>query len=215
MYNCFRRNVTHPWPVPYYYYPQVNPAFSQIRPVKCISPAEDKLKSDMRSLWEEHVAWTRMTIISLTFNLPDVNEVITRLLQNATDMGNALRPLYGDQIGHKFGDLIKEHLLIAADLVKAALAGDQQAAAEAEKKWYANADEIAVFLSTITPFLTEDSVREMFYKHLDLTKMEAVVMIQMDYKKDIAIYDEIEEQALEMSDAITDAIVKQFPGVFG
>lgn len=215
MYNCFWRNAAHPWSVPYYLYPQVNPTFSQVRPVKCISPAEVKLKSDMRSLWEEHVAWTRMTIISLTFKLPDVDEVITRLLQNATDMGNALKPLYGDQIGDRFGELIKEHLLFAADLVKASLAGDQQAAAEAERKWYANADEIAIFLSTINPFLTEKAVRDMFYKHLDLTKMEAVFMIQMDYKKDIAIYDEIEEQALEMSDAITAAIVKQFPGLFG
>ncbi|GGC95270.1 hypothetical protein GCM10007216_27530 [Thalassobacillus devorans] len=213
MNRYYWQNSAHPWPVPYYFYP--NPAYSAVRPAKCISPAEVKLKSDMRSLWEEHVAWTRMTIISLTFKLPDVDEVVTRLLQNATDMGNALRPLYGDQIGDKFGELVKEHLLIAADLVKAALAGDQQAAAEAERKWYANADEIAVFLSTINPLLTEEAVREMFYKHLDLTKMEAVFMMQMDYKKDIAIYDEIEEQALEMSDAITDAIVKQFPSVFG
>lgn len=185
------------------------------RSSECISPAEVELKENMRSLWEQHVAWTRMTIISLTFKLPDVDAVIKRLLQNATDMGNAIRPLYGDQLADTFGNLIKEHLLIAADLVKAVIAGDQQAAMTAEKKWYANADQIAAFLSRINPFLSENEVRKMFYNHLDLTKTEAVSMINMDYQKDIGVYDEIQEQALGMADAITSAIVKQFPNVYG
>ncbi|MBM7552140.1 LysM peptidoglycan-binding domain-containing protein [Thalassobacillus pellis] len=194
--------------------PGAHSPYSTRQTKKCISPAEMELKSSMRSLWEEHVAWTRMAIISLTFNLPDVDEVITRLLQNATDMGDALKPLYGDEIGDQFGDLVREHLLIAADLVKAALEGNQQAAMEAEKKWYANADQIAAFLSTINPYLTEEEVKKMFYTHLDLTKTEAVLMINKEYEKDIQVYDEIEEQALGMSDAITDAIVKQFPEMF-
>ncbi|PKR77344.1 hypothetical protein CEY16_11465 [Halalkalibacillus sediminis] len=187
---------------------------SSSKKTDCISLAEVELKTEMRSLWEEHVAWTRMTIISLTFDLPDVDEVITRLLQNAEDMGDALRPLYGDQIGDRFAELIKEHLLIAADLVNAAIAGDAEAATEAERKWYANADEISLFMSKINPYLSEEEFRNMFYTHLDLTKSEAVAMINMEYEKDIQIYDEIEEQALGMSDAITDAIVKQFPQTF-
>src|SRR5690606_38986588 len=119
----------------------------------CITPGAVKLMNDHRSLWEEHVAWTRMAIISLTFNLPDVDFVIARLLKNATDMGNKIRPLYGDVAADKYAALIKEHLLIAADLVKAAIVGDNTAATNAERKWYANADEIAVFLNSINPYL--------------------------------------------------------------
>jgi LysM repeat protein len=195
--------------------PMKTSAFQSTRSSKCISPAEVELKGKMRSLWEEHVAWTRMTIISLTFKLPDIDAVVTRLLQNATDMGDALRPLYGNQIGDTFGNLMKEHLLFAADLVKAAIAGDQQAAMTAEKKWYANADEISIFLNKINPFLPVQDVRRMLYTHLDLTKSEAILMINMEYQKDIKVYDEIQEQALLMSDAITEGIVKQFPNIFG
>ncbi|WP_173917607.1 LysM domain-containing protein [Halobacillus sp. Marseille-Q1614] len=194
--------------------PIVQPAFMHSRNAECISPAELELKSNMRSLWEEHVAWTRMAIISLIFNLPDVNEVLTRLLRNATDMGDLLKPLYGNQLGDRFAELIKEHLLIAADFVKAALAGDQQAASEAETKWYANADEVSAFLSEINPFLSEKEFKQMFSTHLELTKTEAVLMINKEYQKDIEIYDEIEEQALMMGDMISDTIVKQFPNVF-
>jgi LysM repeat protein len=194
--------------------PVASPAFQFVRQNHCISQAEVELRSDMRSLWEEHVAWTRMTIISLTFKLPDVDFVIARLLQNATDMGEMIRPLYGDAAADRYATLIKEHLLFAADLVKAAIVGDEQAAMTAEQKWYANADEIAVFLSSINRFLPEEEVREMFYRHLDLTKQEAIFMINMEYQKDIVVYDEIEEQAREMADTISEAMVKLYPNMF-
>lgn len=181
---------------------------------RCISQAEVDYRNDMRSLWEEHVAWTRMAIISLTFNLPDLEFVLTRLLQNATDMGNMIRRLYGDAAATTYANLIKEHLLIAADLVKAAIAGDQQAATAAEKKWYQNADEISAFLSKGNPNLSEEEVRKMFYEHLDLTKQEAVFMIQKEYQKDIEVYDKIEKQAREMADMISDAMVLLYPDMF-
>ncbi|WP_425435913.1 LysM peptidoglycan-binding domain-containing protein [Oceanobacillus senegalensis] len=181
------------------------------RQKECITPREVELMRDERSLWEEHVAWTRMAIISLTFNLPDVDFVIARLLQNATHMGDMFRPIYGDAAASTYADLIKEHLLVAADLVKAAIAGDSQAATEAEELWYHNADKIAEFLSNINPYLQEEKVRDMFYTHLNLTKQEAITMINKDYQKDIAIYDEIEKQAREMADMISEAMIKLYP----
>ena len=54
------------------------------------------LKGYMRSLWEQHVAWTRLAIISIVFHLPDVNVTVKRLLQNATHMGLSLEPFYGE-----------------------------------------------------------------------------------------------------------------------
>lgn len=194
--------------------PAQHPTFHNNLKNDCVSQAAVDLISDNRSLWEEHVAWTRMTIISLTFQLPDIEFVIARLLQNATDMGEMLRPLYGETAANTYATLIKEHLLFAADLVKAAIAGDEQAAMIAEQKWYANADEIAVFLSSINRFLPEEKVREMFYRHLDLTKQEAVFMINMEHQKDIEVYDQIEKQAREMADTISNAMIKLYTNRF-
>lgn len=188
--------------------------FLQRQMEHCISQSEVDYRNDMRSLWEEHVAWTRMAIISLTFHLPDVDFVITRLLQNATDMGNMVRRLYGDHAAKTYANLIKEHLLFAADLVKAAISDDKQASTTAEQKWYKNADQIAEFLSSVNPYLPKNEVRDMFYRHLDLTKQEAVSMINKDYQKDIEIYDKIEMQAREMADTLSDAMVKLYPNMF-
>lgn len=200
-------------------HPQMYPNYPQALPNtqqnnNCISEAAVDLMRDNRSLWEEHVAWTRMTIISLIFNLPDIEFVVARLLKNATDMGDMIRPLYGDAAAERYSALIQEHLLFAADLVKAAIAGDEQAAKTAEEKWYANADEIAAFLNSVNPFLLEDEVKAMFYEHLDLTKQEAVTMLNKDFQKDIEIYDSIEKQAREMADMISDTMIKLYPERF-
>jgi hypothetical protein len=129
-------------------------------------------------------------------------------------MGNLLRPFYGDRIAAKFSKLIREHLIIAVEIVKAAKAGNQKAVADAERRWYANGEEIADFLSTINPFISEEEFKEMFFEHLALTTLEAVFILQKDFKASIAVFDKIEAEALQMADTITAAIVRQFPNKF-
>jgi len=161
-------------------------------------------------LWEQHDVWTWSTITSLVFGLPNVDAVVARLLRNPVDFERALQPFYGERIAAKFRDLLKDHLVIAADLVKAAKAGDNKAAAEAERKWYANADAIAVFLGSINPYWSQEHWRMMMYRHLALVKTEAVSLLAGKYEAAIAAYDENEMHTLGMADVMTDGIIKQF-----
>ena len=98
--------------------------------------------------------------------MPDLPFVQQRLLQNATDLGNCLRPFYGDQIADHYAKLIQEHLVIAAELVTAAVKGDTNTVNAKEKEWYKNADDIVLFLSSINPYLKKEDLQQMFYKHL-------------------------------------------------
>lgn len=174
------------------------------------SEAEVDLRNVMRMLWEQHIAWTRMTIISIIKDLPDVDFVTKRLLQNPTDFKIVLQHFYGDEIASKFTDLFKSHLVIAAQLIKAAKAGYTKEAEEAEKKWYANADEIAAFLGRINPYWSQENWKAMLYEHLKMTKSEAVNILTNNYEKSITDYDEIEKQALKMADVMAEGIIKQF-----
>ncbi|MBM4764782.1 acetylglutamate kinase [Bacillus sp. B15-48] len=179
-----------------------------------ISEQEFRLSNAMRLVWKQHVYWTRMTINSIVFNLPDLDAVTARLLRNATDMGNLLKPFYGNRIAAKFSDLIREHLVIAAELVTAAKAENQKAVADAQRRWFANGEEIAEFLSRINPFIERDEFQEMFFEHLELTIEEALFILQKKFQSSIDVFDEIELQTLQMADTITNAIVKQFPRKF-
>ena len=143
-----------------------------------ISVAEVDFRNSVRLIWEQHIAWTRSTVMSLIFNLPDTDFVIARLLKNAKDNGDSLKPFYGNEVGEKYSRLIHEHLTIAADLVKAATAGEATRFESLDKKWHENADEIALFLSTINPYLTRQAVQQMMYHHLELLKEETAAILQ-------------------------------------
>ena len=183
-------------------------------PTDCITKAEVNIMNVMRMLWEEHSTWTRMTIVSIVFGLQDEEVVTKRLLRNPQDFANALKPYYGDMIASKFGQLLTAHLVIAAELVKAAKAGNSKGAADAEKRWYENADEIAALLGSINPYWSQESWRVMLYEHLRLVKAEAIDMLRKNYQSGVDIYDEIEIQALEMADIMAQGIIRQFPNKF-
>jgi len=174
-----------------------------------------ELRTDMRKLWEDHITWTRLAIISLTTNSPDTEATVGRLLQNQTDIGDAVKPFYGTAAGNQVTALLKQHILIAADLIAAAQAGDSAKLAAEQATWVANADEIAAALHDLNPRnwpLVE--MQEMMHRHLDLTTEEVVARLQSNWTADVAAYDKVHQEILEMSDMLSEGIVKQFPARF-
>jgi hypothetical protein len=176
--------------------------------------AETKLVLALRDLWVDHTDWTRMYIVSFLAGLPDTDVVAQRLLKNQEDIGDAIKPFYGEEAGNKLTELLNGHILVAVDLLKAAKAGDSNATAVSEREWYQNADEIATFLGSANPNWSKDDLRKMLNEHLTLTKAEAVARLTGNYTGDIATFDQIHKHANGMSDAIVAGIVKQFPEKF-
>lgn len=177
--------------------------------------SEVEMKMEMRKLWEDHITWTRNYVISSVDDLEDVNFTAERLLKNQEDIGDAIKPYYGNEAGDKLTGLLKEHIMIATEVVKAAKANDEDAVQVAQNKWSDNANEIAKFLAEANPNWLEDDVADMLNKHLELTTREAVARLEKDYEADVEAYDEIHIQILEMADALSEGIVKQFPEKFG
>ena len=188
------------------------PAASAHRP---IFPAQLAFHDQMRKLWEDHVTWTRNVIISFDADLPDLNAALARLLQNQADIGNAIKPYYGDAAGNQLTALLREHILGAANVLAALKADDQPALQAALHAWYANAHDIAVFLNSANPKnwpLAE--MDQMMRDHLDATTREAVARHQSDWNADVAAYDAVHVQALAMADMLSDGIIAQFPRLF-
>jgi len=161
-------------------------------------------------LWVEHVLWTRFFIVSAVFSLDDLDAVTKRLLQNPADFARVLRPFYGAMKAKEFEELFTAHLLIAADLVNAAKAGNEAEVKAQRAKWYENAEQIAAFLGGINPFWSEESWRSMLFEHLRMTENEAVQMLTGKYAESIAQYDAIQRQALMMADEMSQGIIRQF-----
>jgi len=173
-----------------------------------------KLHSNMRKLWEDHIVWTRNVIFCLADNLPGKDHAIKRLMQNQDDIGNAIKPYYGEDAGNKLAALLHDHIEIAAEIINLAKMNDEVKLAYANKKWTANADEISDFLSKANPNWNKEEMQEMMHTHLKLTNNEVVARLKKDYNADIRAYDQVHDEILEMSDMLSSGIIKQFPDKF-
>ena len=178
------------------------------------SAAAASLKQDMRKLWTDHVVWTRDYIIAAVGNQPDAQAAANRLMKNQEDMGNAVAKFYGTAAGQQLTTLLKEHITIAVDLIKAAKAGDKAAQQQADNRWQQNATQIADFLSKANPNWPRATLVDLMKMHLSTTTDEVVARLNKNWDADVRAFDKVYEHILMMSDAISDGIIKQFPDKF-
>jgi hypothetical protein len=194
-----------------------SPSFGQMKMEnkKVVSTSSTvTLKTNIRKLWEDHITWTRNVILCLVDGLPGTDQAVKRLLQNQVDIGNVIKPYYGEAAGNKLTELLKEHITISAEVVNSAKAGNTSVLDVANKKWYANADEISDFLCKANPKWALADMKMMMNDHLKLTTNEAVQRIKKDYDADVVAYDKVHDEILKMSDMLAEGIVKQFPEKF-
>jgi len=168
----------------------------------------------LRKLWSDHVIWTREYIIAAVAGTPDAEAAAGRLLKNQEDIGAAVAGFYGQAAGDTLTDLLKQHIMIAVDLVAAAKSGDDAAFARHDARWTDNIGDIARFLSGANPNWPEKDVLDLLALHLKLTKDEAVARLQGDWAADIRAFDDIFTEIMVLADALNDGIVAQFPDRF-
>src|SRR2546423_4096382 len=201
------------------------------------------LRQAMRKLWSDHVVWTRLDIIEAVDRTP-VSERLTkiasgvveqigtaiggavelasagdaaaiRLLRNQQEIGNAIVPYYGEAAGRKLTAILKQHILIAVELVAAAKAGDDAKSQTKDKEWDENAREIAQLLSGANPNWPARDVYDLLDQHLRLTKTEATARLKKDWATDVKTFDDIYTEAMVIADTLAGGIVTQFPDKFG
>src|SRR5512135_3658171 len=108
-----------------------------------MATSKEPVRIALRKLWSDHVIWTREYIVAAVAGTPDADAAAGRLLRNQDDIGAAIVPYYGETAGTALTSLLRDHILIAVDLVTAAKSGDNGAFATHDARWSANAAEIA------------------------------------------------------------------------
>lgn len=173
-----------------------------------------EVKMQERKLWMDHVLWTRSFIVSDIASLEDKEAVLERLLKNQDDIGNSIKPFYGEDAGNKLSALLREHIELAGQVLDAAKTGNKADLEKYNKLWYENADKIADFLSSANPNYSNKVLKDMLHTHLALVTDQVVSRLNKDWKADIAAYDKGEDHMIHFADILIDGIVKQFPEKF-
>ena len=173
------------------------------------------LHDQLRKLWEDHVTWTRLAIVTFADGSAGFDATAVRLLSNQTDIGDAIKPYYGEAAGNQLTALLHDHIAIAVELLQAAKAGNTDAFNNANARWYANSDDIADFLAAANPRWWPDAdMRAAMRTHLDQTLAEAVHELTGDHAASVADYERIHLHILAMADDLSTGIMAQFPGMF-
>jgi hypothetical protein len=177
---------------------------------------ELRLHDHMRKLWEQHVAWTRLAIVTFADGSAGFDATAQRLLRNQRDIGDGFATYFGTRTGNHLAALLHDHITIAVEVLQAAKAGDQAGVDDASRRWYANAHQIADFISSLDRHAgPRHEMRSMMKTHLDQTLAEAVDELTGHYHRGVREYGAIERHILQMADELSAGIVRHFPGRFG
>ncbi len=182
--------------------------------VQPISQKTVQLRVVMRELWTEHAFWTEKFIVSYIAGLEDQKPVLARLLKNQDDLGNAIKPYYGEEAGNKLAQLLRGHILIAGKVVAAAKSGNQADFKKYNTEWFKNADDITNFLSAANPNYNKKALNDMMYMHLKLITDGVVAKLNKDWNANITALDKNQDHLMHMADFLTNGIIKQFPNKF-
>ncbi len=162
----------------------------------------------------DHTVYTRLYIVSAFADLSDAQAIAGRLLRNQEDIGSAIVPYYGKDAGKKLTELLRQHIVIAVDVVAAAKSGDQNKFMESDKKWIANADDIAAFLSSANPNWPMKDAADLLHLHLQLIREFVTARLGKNYEEDIKKLDEYFTEGMLIADTLAEGVIKQFPKKF-
>jgi hypothetical protein len=181
---------------------------------ECITKESLALKESMRRLWTDHAVWTKSYIVSSLNDLENQKELLARLLKNQDDIGNAIKPYYGEEAGNKLAELLRDHILIAGKLTAAAKSGNQSDFKKFNTEWHKNADDIAKFLSSANPNWSEKELKEALYIHLQFISEDLSARLKKDWNASIVAFDKGLDHLMMLADVLSAGIMKQFPEKF-
>ncbi|MFO7266276.1 MAG: hypothetical protein C0P62_008805 [Bacillota bacterium] len=127
----------------------------------------------------------------------------------------AFAEFYGQETGQRLAGLLTIHIQQAVPVLQAAQAGDRAALDRALADWYANANEIANFLSSLNlNNWPRSQMEEIWRVHIDQTTTYSVDVLNRDYVAAVRDYDRAFDHMMGLADLLSAGIIAQFPKRF-
>jgi hypothetical protein len=169
----------------------------------------------LRDLWVEHIFWIRnYAIANQAGDRQQAAIASQEVVSNATAIANSIAPLYGQPAAEQLLELLGGHwgaVKHYSDATVSQSASGKQAAVNALTS---NAKALAKFLSSANPYLPEATLTTLLAAHGGHHIAQIDALAKKDYKAEAATWKHMREHILGLADALTAALVKQFPDKF-
>lgn len=158
------------------------------------------LKELMRMAWLNHTYLLRMLLVSMAADLPDQQELVTALIDNAEEIADLFGRYYPENTVNSLRDLLVRQVELTGGLITQKKEGRTKDTVEQVRRLNENADRIAELLASATPEYEESVLKEMFRMHVDLTGQEISERLAGNYEKDLQTFWNIQRQIIAMAD---------------
>jgi hypothetical protein len=172
-------------------------------------------KMSLRELWVEHAFWIRSYVMATHAHDPVQSKLAEQeVVSNAKALAGTITPFYGQAASDQLFNLLAGHWGAVRDYNTATLAKSKPGQDKATASIISNAHEIARFLSGANPNLPEDAVFGMLASHGGHHVAQINEVAARDFAGEASTWHAMRGHMLVISDAIADAIAKQFPDRF-
>ena len=178
-----------------------------------------ELKMALRDLYINHIFWVRDLVVSTRLGEKGaVSEADEYGVKNAKAIGLSIAPFYGQAAGEKFAALFVGHYSAVKAYMNAAFKNNYKGNAALKKaaldNLTKNANEIAAFLSSANPNLPKGTVYGLMVTHAQQHIMAIDATAKKDWSAEADVWDPMVKHVYAISDAVAEAIAKQFPDKF-
>lgn len=171
---------------------------------------EINLNNDMRQSWLQHLYWARMLMTSLFKNLDDMDAVEARTMRTPEDIAEAFAHFYPRNQMDQLNRLLSEHTELTGQMMTVMKNRDMQKIDQIERIWYQNAEKLAALLSSMNKEYSYEQLIQSLGKHLDMLKRQMAASLEGNYDEEVRIFDESENQMMELADYLTEGLLQQF-----
>lgn len=195
-----------------------SPAWSQTEAPPADPAADNPALSTrlaLRDLWVEHVFWVRNYVIANQAGNQEAAEAAAHeVVSNATSIASSIAALYGQPAADQLLQLLAEHWGAVKHYSDASMREDAAAREAARIEISTNAQALAAFLSSANPYLPEPTLMGMLTAHGGHHMTQIDQFASGDITGEAQTWHRMREHMLALADALSAALVKQFPESF-
>ena len=168
-----------------------------------------------RDLWVEHIFWIRnYALANQSADQKQAKVAADQVVDNATKIANSIAPLYGQPAADQLLKLLAGHWGAVKHYSDATVAKDAKGKQAAVTELTSNAKAIAAFLAGANPNLPEATLVTMLSAHGGHHITQIDEFAAHDYAGEARTWAMMRTHILALADALTGALVKQFPDKF-
>jgi hypothetical protein len=174
-----------------------------------------EMKQALRDLWVGHIFWVRHVVSNIATNDPVERDAAEKeVVANTKQIASSFTPFYGEAASQKFFSLLDSNIGAVREYSEATVAGNTRQQDAALARLASNADDFAVFLNGVNPYLPKDTVRGLIAAHGAHHVLQINQYKGKEYAHLGATWPMMRQHVYVIADTLTTALVKQFPGKF-